>query len=126
MTTYTTPVGPGETLNVSMQQLTTQGEAVGSELAVVECNANLSSGDPNACNQNPEDIGRPGGPALAVEKGTNLLLAGNFNIPYPFRVSANNPVGDGLCPPIPATTCYLVVADINTHTVVGEESFTTG
>jgi len=117
----------GQIVSVSAQQLATEGYPAGTELVVVECNANLATMDANACDQNPTDLNKPGGPAIAVE---GAAQGGKILISYPVRVSATNPVGDGLCTPggttgSPTGTCFLVLADIATEAVVAEAAFVT-
>jgi hypothetical protein len=90
------------------------------EIAVTECNSNLAGGDSNACNSDPSDLGKPGGPMLA-ETGPN----GNARISYKVLVSATKAVGDGNCLP-GGDTCFLVAASVANQTPVANPTpFTT-
>ncbi len=94
-------------------------------IAVTECNANLAGSDPNACDQNPADLGKPGGPKLATTGGK-----GTARISYKVLVSSTKPVGDGNCLPGGDTSgvpCFLIAADISTQMPVANPTpFTTG
>ncbi len=83
------------------------------EIAVTECNAGLAGGDSNACNSNPSDLGRAGGPALAL---TNSV--GRAHLEYKVLVSTTRPVGDGNCLPggdSSGVPCFLIAADVSTQ-----------
>ena len=93
----------------------------GTEIAVTECNVNLAGSDPNACNQNPADVGKPGGPMLAKTGGQ-----GNARLSYKVLVSSTKPVGDGNCEP-GGDTCFLIAANVATQEPVANPvPFTTG
>jgi hypothetical protein len=104
----TTGVTNREALSVSVHMA-----APGTEVAIVECNVNLAGGDSNACNQNPADLGKPGGPALAV---TNS--GGYAAISYKVLVSATKAIGDGTCAP-GGDTCFVLVASVATMMPLG-------
>jgi hypothetical protein len=91
------------------------------EIAVTECNSNLATNDSNACDSNPADLGKPGGPMLAQTGGK-----GNARISYKVLVSATKAVGDGNCLP-GGDTCFLLAASVSTQTPVANPTpFTTG
>jgi hypothetical protein len=94
-------------------------------VAVTECNAGVAGGDPNACDSNPGDLGKPGGPKLATTNGL-----GTARLTYKVRVSSTKPVGDGNCLAGGDTSgvpCFLIAADISTQQPVANPSpFTTG
>jgi hypothetical protein len=91
------------------------------EIAVTECNSNLAGNDPNACDSNPADLGKPGGPMLALT-GPN----GNARITYKVLVSSTKAVGDGNCLP-GGDTCFLLAASVSTEMPVANPTpFTTG
>jgi hypothetical protein len=95
--------------------------APNTEIAVTECNAGVAASDPNACDSNPADLGKPGGPMLAQTGGK-----GNARITYKVLVSATKPVGDGNCLP-GGNTCFLLAAAVATQTPVANPTpFTTG
>ncbi len=93
-------------------------------IAVTECNVNVAGGDPNACNSNPADLGKPGGPALAT---TNAV--GRAHLEYKVLVSSTKMVGDGYCLAGGDTSgipCFLIAADISTEQPVANPApFTT-
>ena len=91
------------------------------EIAVTECNSGVAASDPNACDSNPADLGKPGGPMLAETGGK-----GNARISYKVLVSSTKPVGDGNCLP-GGDTCFLVAASVSTQAPVANPTpFTTG
>ena len=91
------------------------------EIAVTECNSNLAGNDPNTCDQNPADLGKPGGPMLA-----SVGAKGNARLSYKVLVSSTKAVGDGNCLP-GGDTCFLIAADVATQTPVANPTpFTTG
>ncbi len=93
----------------------------GTEIAVTECNSNLATQDPNACDQNPADVGKPGGPMLA-KTGSK----GNARLSYKVLVSSTKAVGDGNCEP-GGDTCFLIAANVSTQEPVANPApFTTG
>jgi hypothetical protein len=61
----------------------TSKTAADTEIAVTECNVNLAMDDPNACNSNPADVGKSGGPAITPTSAT-----GNATLGYWDRVSS--------------------------------------
>ena len=90
-----------------------RGAPADDTIAVTECNANLAGGDQNACNENPADLGKPGGPALAR---TNAR--GRAEIQYKVLVSSTKMVGDGYClagGDASGTPCFLIAADVATE-----------
>ena len=91
------------------------------EIAVTECNSGVASSDPNACDSNPSDLGKPGGPMLA-ETGAK----GNARLSYKVLVSSTKAVGDGNCLP-GGDTCFLIAASVaNQEPVANPTPFTTG
>jgi hypothetical protein len=95
--------------------------APNTEIAVTECNSNLAGNDPNACDQNPADLNKPGGPMLAMTGGK-----GNARISYKVLVSSTKAVGDGNCLP-GGDTCFLIAAQVSNQTPVANPApFTTG
>ena len=99
--------------------------APNTEIAVTECNANLAGGDSNACDQNPADLGKPGGPMLALTGAK-----GNARLSYKVLVSSTKPVGDGNCLPggdSSGVPCFLIAASVATEMPVANPTpFTTG
>ena len=90
-----------------------RGAPANDTIAVTECNENLAGGDPNACNDNPADLGKPGGPALAT---TNAR--GRAEVQYKVLVSSTKPVGDGNClagGDSSGVPCFLIAADVATE-----------
>lgn len=82
-------------------------------IAVTECNPNLAGGDAAACDSNPADLNKVGGPKLAT---TNA--AGKAVVQYRVRVSSTKPVGDGNCVAGGDTSgvpCFLVAAVVATQ-----------
>jgi len=71
------------------------------EIAVSECNPGVLGGDPLACNQNPANLGLPGGPYLG-----NVNGSGNSTVKMAVVSGA---VGDGSCSA--GELCYLVVVE---------------
>jgi hypothetical protein len=95
--------------------------APNTEIAVTECNSNLATNDPNACDQNPSDLNKPGGPMLA-----STGAKGNARLSYKVLVSATKAVGDGNCLP-GGDTCFLIAASVASQTPVANPTpFTTG
>jgi hypothetical protein len=93
-------------------------------IAVTECNVGVAGGDPNACDSNPADLGKPGGPMLATTGGK-----GTARLSYKVKVSSTKPVGDGNCLPggdSSGVPCFLIAADISTQQPVANPApFTT-
>ena len=95
--------------------------APNTEIAVTECNSALATNDPNACDQNPADLNKPGGPMLA-----STGAKGNARLTYKVLVSSTKPVGDGNCLP-GGDTCFLIAAQVSNQTPVANPvPFTTG
>jgi hypothetical protein len=94
------------------------------EIAVTECNANVTGGDANACNSNPADLGKPGGPAL-----TETNANGRGVVEYRVLVSSVKMVGDGYCLPggdSSGVPCFLIAASVSTQQPVANPApFTT-
>jgi hypothetical protein len=94
------------------------------EIAVTECNSNVAGGDANACDSNPADLGKPGGPALTM---TNAR--GRGVVEYKVLVSSTKPVGDGNCLPggdSSGVPCFLIAASVSTQQPVANPApFTT-
>jgi hypothetical protein len=77
-------------------------------IAVTECNPSVLVGNTAACNQNPANLGQPGGPY--VFKGNT-----NGNGSKTIALVSGNAVGDGAAPCNPGSLCYVVVANPVTH-----------
>ncbi len=83
---------------------------------MTECNPNLLANDSNACDNNPGDLNKAGGPALATTNG-----AGKAVLQYKVRVSSTKPVGDGNClsgGDSSGVACFLVAASVSTQTQI--------
>jgi hypothetical protein len=90
------------------------------EIAVTECNSNVTMGDANACNQNPSMLNKAGGPMLAATDANGRAV-----LHYKVLVSATKAVGDGLCTP-GGDTCFLIAASVSSMMPVANPSpFTT-
>jgi hypothetical protein len=111
-------------VNKQTVQVIVKGPA-STEIAVTECNSNIESQDPDACNQNPSDLNHAGGPALAM---TNA--AGKAVLEYRVLVSTTRPVGDGNCLPGGDTSevpCFLIAASVSSEMPVANPTpFFTG
>jgi hypothetical protein len=116
---------PSHTItNAQVVKVVVRGLKKGQTIAVTECDANLAGGDPAACDQNPADLGLPGGPMLATAG-----KKGNARLSYTVLVSSTQPTGDGNCLPGGDTSgvpCFLIAADISTQMPVANPTpFTT-
>jgi len=82
-------------------------------LAITECNPNVLGADPAACNQNPANLGLPGGPYIvkAGKKGKGKATI----------AVVSGAVGDGVCSA--GGLCYIVLADPVTSAEIGIVAF---
>lgn len=114
----------GETVTVMSQNLGVEGVMAGSVVAVVECNSNLESMDPDSCDQNANKLGHPGGPEFAT---TSAKHGVSIVVQYTVRISSTQEEGDGFCAPggNGGQPCFLVVGNPGTGTALGEAPFTT-
>jgi hypothetical protein len=80
-------------------------------IAITECNHNLAAQDPNSCDQNIADVGKPGGPKIGTTDAT-----GKVSFSYQVRVTLNpaKPIGDGQCAP-GGDTCFIIAAVVATQ-----------
>jgi hypothetical protein len=116
---YPTCTVPGHVTNKCSIGVTIKGAPASTEIAVVECNANVISGDMNACAETP---GSAPGDVTIVE--TNA--AGKAKVKdYSVLVSSKKMEGDGYC--AKGDTCYIVAAVISSQAEIGTpDAFTAG
>jgi predicted membrane-bound mannosyltransferase len=76
-------------------------------LVLVECNYGVYSGDPTACNQNPNNVDLPGGPWIPTDQHSN----GSDVI----QVTSGT-VGDGTCNG--GQVCAIILANLGTQAVI--------
>ena len=74
-------------------------------IVIVECNYNVYSGDPSACNQNPSNVDQPGGPWFPSQQRSNNPTGS----PITFQTGT---VGDGTCNG--GQTCAILLANAST------------
>jgi hypothetical protein len=106
--TPTTGVTNHEVLSVRLHMA---GGAM--EVAFVECNSNLATGDSMACNETPADLNKPGGPKIA-----ETSASGYVSVHYKALVSMAKAIGDGNCLP-GGDTCFIVAASVATMEPLG-------
>jgi predicted membrane-bound mannosyltransferase len=76
-------------------------------LVLVECNYGVYSGDPSACNQNPNNLDLPGGPWIPTDQHSNG--SGVIQV-------ESGTVGDGTCNG--GQVCAVILANLNTQAVI--------
>lgn len=111
------PAGAATSLKIS--HLEQNPNFVPGDITVaVECNDNVLASDPGACNQNPANLGQPGGPWILSVHTQGGATTGKANLAL-----TGGPVGtpgDGSCNP--AQVCFILVQSVNPQTQMPDGS----
>jgi hypothetical protein len=116
---YPTCIAPTHVTNKCSIGVSVKGAPAKSELAIVECNSNVISGDMSSCSETPGS--GPGEVALVESNAKGKATVKDYAV----LVSSKKMQGDGFC--AKGDTCYIVAAVVSTQAEVGSPvPFTAG
>jgi hypothetical protein len=116
---YPTCKAPTHVTNKCSIGIKVKGAPASTEIAIDECNANVITGDMNACSETPGSA--PGDVLLVSTNAKGKVKVKD----YPVLVSSKTMEGDGYC--AKGDTCYIVAAVVSTQAEIGTPvAFTAG
>jgi hypothetical protein len=115
---YPTCKFPGNVTNGCSLGITVKGAPDSTELAVDECNSNVTTGDQDACSMTPGS--KPGEVDLVESNAKGKASVKD----YPVLVSSKKMQGDAYC--AKGDTCYIIVATLSGTEIGSPAAFTAG
>jgi hypothetical protein len=116
---YPTCKTPTHVTNKCSIDVSVKGAPAKTELAIVECNSNVVSGDMNSCSETPGTA--PGDVDLVQSSAKGKVSIKDYAV----LVSSKKMQGDGFC--AKGDTCYIVAAVVSSEAEVGSPvPFTAG